>query len=239
MVVSHGTNLFCALLRTRVASSISLFDFYQALCTKVCTKCDEFGGFISLLTWARCCFKCLQLNSEFRVQTLASARKQFQLTKAEVARLKTFKTLPGIYSMEESLYKSRLTVVSAHQIMSVVKPPTVALAQATPTKQGSNQKLTFMGSCALPYYDTQSSKVENGVSCAGCQLALEKDIIGTRGEKWAFEARDKVYAKDGFLEYFRWCEQAQLLWRSSSAGNNLPADLPEAAQRGGYFNERQ
>ena len=45
---------------------------------------------------------------------------------------------------------------------------------------------------------------------AGCQLALEKDIIGSRGEDWAFEAHDKVYAQDGFLEHFRWCEQAQL-----------------------------
>ncbi len=77
-----------------------------------------------------------------------------------------------------------------------------------------------MGSCALPYYDRRTGRVEHGMSCAGCQLALEKDIIGSRGEKWALEARDKVYAQDGFLEHFRWCEQAQLLWKSSGEGNN-------------------
>ncbi|KAK0635523.1 hypothetical protein B0T17DRAFT_46817 [Bombardia bombarda] len=57
MVVLHGLNPFCVLLRTRFA--VSLADFYYALCTKDCTFCSEFGGFISLLTWDRCCFKCL------------------------------------------------------------------------------------------------------------------------------------------------------------------------------------
>lgn len=60
-----------------------------------------------------------------------------------------------------------------------------------------------MGSCALPYYDKVSGNVEQGISCAGCQLALEKDIIGSKGEKWASEARDKVYARDGFLATFQ------------------------------------
>lgn len=36
LVVSHGINLFCALLRTRLALSVSLFDIYHALCTKDC-----------------------------------------------------------------------------------------------------------------------------------------------------------------------------------------------------------
>ncbi|KAK3361002.1 hypothetical protein B0T24DRAFT_513652, partial [Lasiosphaeria ovina] len=48
-VVSHGLNLLCALLRTRLAISVSLSDFYRAFCTKACTLCGEFGGSISLL----------------------------------------------------------------------------------------------------------------------------------------------------------------------------------------------
>jgi hypothetical protein len=128
---------------------------------------------------------------ETQVQTLANIRKQFHLTKAELGQLKSFKTLPGIYSMEESVYKSRITVVSVHQAKLVSgRQPHAAAAQAR------NRKLNFMGSCALPYYDRRTGRVEHGISCAGCQLALEKDIIGS--EKWAFEARDKVYAQDSF-----------------------------------------
>ncbi|KAK4131537.1 hypothetical protein BT67DRAFT_152110 [Trichocladium antarcticum] len=240
MVVAHGLNLLCALLRTRLAIGISLLDFYHALCTKACALCGEFGGFVSLLTWNRCCFACLQGASETQVQTLAGIRKQFRLTKAESGQLKWFKTLPGIYSMEESVYKSRIAVVSTQQAKLVSgQQPHAAAAQAQPASSGRNPKFNFMGSCALPYYDRRTGRVEYGMSCAGCQLALEKYIIGARGEKWAFEARDKVYAQDSFLEHFRWCEQAQILWRSSGEGKNQPTELPEGAQRGGYFNNRE
>lgn len=235
MVVSHGLNLFRASLR--LAIDVSLFDFYHALCTKACTFCNEFGGFISLLTWNRCCFTCLQRAPETQVQTLAAVRKQFHLTKAKISQLRSFKTLPGTYSLQESVYKSRVAVVSVHQALLVSGQQPHTLTQAANSER--NQKFNFMGSCALPYYDKRTDKVEHGMSCAGCQLALEKDISGPMHKKRAFEVRDKVYAQDGFLEHFRWCEQAQHLWRSSDQGKNRPPELPEAARNRGYFNNRK
>ncbi|KAH6624147.1 hypothetical protein B0J18DRAFT_427420 [Chaetomium sp. MPI-SDFR-AT-0129] len=246
MVVSHGLNLLCALLRKRLAIGISLVDFYHTLCTKACTLCGEFGGFVSLLTWTRCCFPCLRGASEIQVQTLAATRKQLHFSRAQVRQLKVFETLPGIYTMEESEYKSRIAVVSAHQaqLVSAQQPHAAAAAQPQAQAQpasstGRNRKFNFMGSCALPHYDKRTGRVENGMSCAGCQLALEKYIIGARCENWAFEARDKVYAQDSFLEHFRWCEQAQLLWKSSGEGTRRPAELPEAVRRRGFFNRRE
>ncbi|EAW11446.1 F-box domain protein [Aspergillus clavatus NRRL 1] len=114
-VVSHGLNLFCALLRTRLAIDVTLLDFYKALCTKTCILCGEFGGFISILTWTRCCFKCLQGSPETQVRTLASVRKQLHMTKAELGQLRSFKSLPGIYSMNESVQNSHTTIVSLHR----------------------------------------------------------------------------------------------------------------------------
>lgn len=236
-VVTHGLNLFCALLRTRLADNVSLVDFYNILCTKTCEFCGEFAGFVSLLTWKRCCFPCLLLAPTLQVQTLAATRKQFHLTKAEISRLKSFKTLPGVYSMAETKQKSRITVICVHQAISSVRKD--ALAQWQPVNSSQSNKLNFMGAIELPYYDQGTDKIERGLSCAGCQLALEKDIIGTRGEKWAFEVRDKVYSQDGFLDHFRWCEQAQELWKSSGEGVARPSELPEGARRGGYFNPRE
>ncbi|KAK2051999.1 hypothetical protein LY76DRAFT_359444 [Colletotrichum caudatum] len=238
MVATHGLNLLCALLRTKLATGVSLCEFYDVLCTKTCTLCGKFGGFVSLLTWNRCCFVCLQRAPETQVRTLAAVRKQLNLAKAQSNQLTSFKTLPGIYSMKESVHKSRITVVSLHDAISVSRPQPHALPQADSVSSELYQKYNFMGSCALPYYDRRTGRVEHGISCAGCQLALEKDIIGSRGEKWAFEVRDMVYAQDDFLEHFRWCEQAQLLWESSDEGNKRPNELPEAARRGGFFNNR-
>ncbi|KID81796.1 Cyclin-like F-box [Metarhizium guizhouense ARSEF 977] len=237
MVVSHGLNLFCALLRTRLAVGVSLLDFYNALYTKACVLCGEFSGFISLLTWKRCCFPCLQTAPELQVQTLAAARKQLRLGKFEINQFRSFKTLPGIYSMNESTQKSRIAVICVHQALSVVKKDAPASWQQVDSPR--SKKLNFMGAVALPYYDRAAGRVEHGLSCAGCQLALEKYIIGARGERWAFEARDKVYSRDGFLEHFRWCEQAQGLWRSSGEGVHRPSELPEAARRRGYCGMRE
>lgn len=238
MIVLHGLNLFCALLRTRLAVGISLLDFYNALCLESCSLCGEFGGFMSLLTWKRCCFKCLKEAPEIQVQTLSAARKEFHLAKVMLSQLKSFKTLPGIYSMEESVRKSRIAVVSLHQASLISRRQSQTMVQVQPARSERNRKLNFMGSCALPYYDKVSGNVQHGISCAGCQLALEKDIIGSKGENWAFEARDKVYARDGFLKHFQWCQQAQLLWKSSCEGTKRPTELPEGARRGGYFNKR-
>ncbi|KAF5647350.1 cyclin f-box [Fusarium tjaetaba] len=237
-ILLHGLNLFCALLRTRLAVDISLLDFYNVLCLKSCSLCGEFGGYMSLLSWTRCCFKCLKEAPEIRVQTLSAVKKEFRLTKVELSQLKSFKTFPGIYSMEESVYKSRFTIVSLHHASLISRRQSPATMQFQPERSERSKKFNFMGSCALPYYDKVTGNVEHGMSCAGCQLALEKDIIGAGGERWAFEARDKVYAQDGFLKHFRWCEQAQLLWKSSCEGRHRPTELPEAARRGGYFNER-
>ncbi|QGI83520.1 hypothetical protein CEK25_010249 [Fusarium fujikuroi] len=169
-------------------------------------------------------FQMPQEAPETQVQTLSAARKEFHLTKVDLSQLKSFKILSGIYSMEESA-----------GLISSREPQTTGQVYATSSER--RRKFNFMGSCALPYYEKVSGNAEHGISCAGCQLALEKDIIGSKGEKWASESRDKVYARDGFLEHFKWCEQAQLLWESSCEGNRRPAELPEGARRGGYFSE--
>src|SRR3569833_2319224 len=236
---SHGLNLFCALLRTRLATGVSLLDFYYALCTKDCTFCGEFGGFMSLLTWNRCCFKCLQEAPENQLHSLFAVRKHFPLTKAGLKQLGSFKTLPGSYTMEESIYKSRITVVSVHQAARLSGQQLHTLGPVPPARSGRNQKFNSMGSCALPYYDRRTGRVEHGISCAGCQLALEKDVLGSSGRRLTFEVRDRVYAQDGFLKHFGWCDQAQLLWRSSDEGNNRPPELPVAAQMRGFFNDRE
>jgi len=233
-VVSHGLNLFLALLRTRVALDVSLFDFYQVLCTKACILCGEFGGFMSLLTWSRICFDCLQRAPETEVQTMAAARKRFRLTKMELKQLRSFKTIPGKYSIWESAYKFRVSIVSVHQACLVSKQQPHPPALAQPANSGRIKNLNFMASCALPYYDPRTGKVDHGISCAGCQLALEKGIIGRRGDGSGHRTRNKVYATGGFLAHFRWCEQAQLLWESSGEGSRRPSDLPEFARRRGH-----
>lgn len=208
-VVAHGLRLFCALLRTRLAVGVSLSDFYQALCTKACGTCGGFGGFVSLLEWHRCCAVCVRGAMESQLQPVATIQEEFNFTEAEVGRLKTFNTLPGIYTMAQSVHISRVEVASVYQAVLAAGSTHEAFVQATMWR--FNPKFNFAGACALPYYD-RATDTENGVSCAGCCLAFL--MVGKR---WA---RNMVYARDSFLDHFRWCKQAQILWTYVERGRH-------------------
>ncbi|PTD05232.1 hypothetical protein FCULG_00000252 [Fusarium culmorum] len=189
VIVSHGLNLFCALLRTRLAVHVSLLDFYDALCTKTCSICGEFGGFMSLLTWKKCCFQCLREAPEIRVLPL------------------------------DSNPSKPVTVASIHQASLICNRPLPTKARGFAAANRERQNIhNFTGSCALPYYNETKDSVE--------------------GEQWRFDARDKLYARDGFLEHFRRCEQAQLLWRTSDEGRKMPPELPPAIRWEDGFNWR-
>ena len=239
MVGLHGLSLLCALLRTRLSKAVSLFDFYAVLCTQACTFCGKFGGFVSLLTWNRCCFSCLRRPPETRVQTLAAVQKQFHLTKAQIGQIRSFETFPGMYWPSEAVYPYHATVVSVHQaiLLSGQQPQTLVQVQAQPANSGRSSIFNLMGSCPLPYHDRRTGRVEYGLSCAGCYFAPTSGIFSSGGEAWAFEARDKVYAQDGLLEHFRWCEPAQLLWELSDQGPHKPTEPPEGVRRTGFFNK--
>lgn len=76
-----------------------------------------------------------------------------------------------------------------------------------------------MATTTLPYIDKANGKVENGLCCAGCQVAFEKDPVPVSGSPSEAESlQDKVYSKSGFLEHFKHCRRAQSLWDASNAG---------------------
>ncbi|KAK4103329.1 hypothetical protein N658DRAFT_494656 [Parathielavia hyrcaniae] len=180
-VVTHGLNLLCALLRTRLAAFVSLSDFYHSLCTRGCALCcGEFSGFMFLPTWTRCCFRCVQNAPETQVRSLASVRKQLGLSKAQILSLRPFRTFPGIYSMDESPYKSRITAVSLHLAGLLAGQPAKEGGQAPLADCQQRRNFNSLASCALPHYDKRTGHVERGLSCAGCQLAFEKGVVGTR-----------------------------------------------------------
>ncbi|KFY72260.1 hypothetical protein V499_07590 [Pseudogymnoascus sp. VKM F-103] len=239
-ISTHALKALCALLRTRLAHNVSLFDFYQALCTKNCSLCRRFAELIFLPTWRRCCFICLTLGStEFQMHTVPAIQEQFPLDTEAISKLTSFETLPGTYSMKEYVQRNRITIVPVEQAMRASGGDKEALLRPGPPWFPQNPKLAFMSSCALPYYDRQNKTVEYGISCAGCQLTIDKGTIRGMALKFAYMARDMVYARDGFLEHFKGCGKAQQLWGSSKEGSIEPPELPQIAKDGGYLKPRE
>lgn len=83
---------------------------------------------------------------EIQVQTLAAIRKQFHLNRAVANNLQTLRTLPGIYSMEESVYKSRVTIASVHQApLAYQTAHTTAVAAVERAQCGAMSKFQVYG----------------------------------------------------------------------------------------------
>ncbi|OBT77686.1 hypothetical protein VF21_03705 [Pseudogymnoascus sp. 05NY08] len=240
VVSTHGLTALCALLRTRLARNVSLFDFYQALCRKNCSLCSRFAGFIFLPTWRRCCFICLQMGStEFQMHTVPAIQEQFPLSMDEISKLTSFETLPGTYSMKEHVQKDRITIISVAEAMRASGGEEGKLVRPGPPWFPQNPKLAFMATCVLPYYDRQTRTAEYGISCAGSQLYIDKGKASGMALKFAYMARDFVYTREGFLEHVKECWDALLLWESSKGGSIEPPELPEIAKNGGYLKPRE
>lgn len=237
VITTHAIDPLCALLRTGVAKTVILSDFYRLLCTQQCSLCfGSHGNLVHLALWRRCCSSCLRRNHTTIQMAPLSATK---LSRKSLARLPTLVTLPGTYSMEERPGTKRLTLVPALAAFSAYREEQAEIASSSALIDRFKMRhrpssLTHMACCAMPSFDPQTGQIQNGVSCAGCQLALEDDIIRSKGP-WACEVRDAVYSHDDFLQHFTRCEQAQLLWTSSKGGTIKPPKLPQSCQDGGFF----
>ncbi|KAF1359207.1 cyclin-like F-box [Lizonia empirigonia] len=242
IITTHAVNPLCALLRTRLAPVVTLLDFYRLLCTQSCSLCEsEYGDLVHLPLWIRCCSSCLRQNStELRVATLNTVKRILKLSRKSLGKLPKLVTLPGTYTMDERLRSSRVTIVSTASALSAYREEHSGVeASQAMIKQISTQPiLAFMACCALPSFDLRTGQAQNGVSCAGCQVAVEEGINTFKGA-WAGEMRDAVYSHDGFLKHFTHCEQAQLLWTSSNGGTERPPKLPYSCRKGGYFKHRE
>jgi hypothetical protein len=242
IVTTHAINPLCALLRTKSAPAVTLLDLYLLLCTRTCSLCgSKYGDLVHLLLWIRCCSSCLRQNSAgLRVATLSTVKRVLKLSKESLGKLPTLTTLPGTYSMDERPRSSRVTIVSTASALSAYcEEHSRVEAPRDIIKQLSTQPiLAFMACCALPSFDLRNGQAQKGVSCAGCQVAVEEGITTFTGA-WAGEMRDAVYSHDGFLRHFTHCEQAQLLWTSSNGGARQPPKLPYSCQKGGYFKHRE
>ena len=73
----------------------------------------------------------------------------------------------------------------------------------------------FMATTHLPYFDLTTRTTQNGLSCQGCQLALEAGSEQTLSSIESYvllSRRNLTYTMDGLLEHFKECVEAQGIW---------------------------
>lgn len=238
VIATSALNCFCALLRTGAASRVTLSGFYQRLCEETCSVCGvRYGDLVSLQTWTRCCTRCIRERpTALDVTTTNAVQRLLRLSTASVKNLPSLQTLPGIYSMARTRQMDRVQVVDLRSALSTgVREDRMYECMINNIYTPG---LAFRVCCALPSYNPRTKRIQNGVSCAGCQLALETNTYPSESN-WIFDIRDRVYSTDEFLKHFEWCEQAQHLWTSSALGTSEPASYPKFCRKGGFFGCRE
>jgi hypothetical protein len=170
---------------------------------------------------------------------LSAVKRILKLSGESIAELPKLTTLTGTYTMNERLRSSRMTIVSAVSALSAYRKEhsEAELPEAMVKQLNMQPILDFMACCALPSFNCQTGQAENGVSCAGCQVAVEESTTAYT-MTWPGDMRDMIYSNEGFLRHFTRCEHAQLLWSSSNVGTRLPPKLPYSYRTGGFFNRR-
>lgn len=103
LVSKHGLEGLRGLLRAELAHYFTIDNLYRTLITDNCSTCRAFGGFLSLFTAERCCFKCLQSLAHYRVLPPSTFAKLAKISPSRLKRLSgpSLRTAPGVYNMME------------------------------------------------------------------------------------------------------------------------------------------
>lgn len=286
-VATHGLDMYCALLRTRAALTVTLSDFYYALCTPSCSQCGEYAGFVSLILWSRLCFYCL--TTAPAAETVSHSSLLIDLAKeerGELSDISPLKILPGSYTMKQMSPVAGTLMVSAADASRVdarnrynnagfdntnSNHPLIAwftveennelsrkiavlqmkqrmdryhrlrvrfaaqhantdgpLTSIPPLHTRSSAPdperdylLRFVACCSLAHYNRDSGQVELPITCAGC-LFLDPEFDSSLLPNEKPTLIYKQYTQEGFLEHFKLCGQAQLLWELSKQGTVTP-----------------
>lgn len=237
-LVDHALEAVCVILRTKISSWYTLQALFDVFRTRDCPLCGCFGGFVFLPSFKRSCFNCLTAAPQFRVLSVTEAGKHLNLSPRFLRKSIPFlRTIPGIYSMDETPRKKRMYLMAEQKIAKAFASSNTRESRALPGSANRETALgRFLASTTLPYLDRASGDVQHGICCTGCQIVLEG---GVRSDllAGACALRDSVYSRAEFLGHFKRCSEAQALWMLSEEGT-IAVKVPESVRRGGYFNER-
>ncbi|KAM0239620.1 hypothetical protein ACHAP5_008191 [Fusarium lateritium] len=222
-LVKHGLDLFRASLLSNVACNISLANCHELLFTVPCSLCGYGARYVHLPTWKRVCRSCLNHAPELHYIPAFSLKSEIQMAKEEMTQLTRFKPTPQLYFNRYRSIKTDL--VSVSQAKEVVGYPRDRYIEVRFNRHhcSVNNSLSSikMTTCAMPHLDQQGNIVDYWLSCEGCNKERHTEhLVHVNGDVIEFSLMSavrstmqfRVYDRDGFLEHFRWCEQAQVVW---------------------------
>ncbi|VUC37094.1 unnamed protein product [Clonostachys rosea] len=196
VIAKHARNTVRGARIIGTSGRITCIELYGKLCQSTCDQCDEFGGYIYLVTYKRLCLLCLSTHLSYLPLARQWACRYFGLDNSTVNSLPRLLTLRGKYSPEERKLQNKQILVdydAAHKAgitrHGSVEEMEAYVASAReragrhrgPPDGKAGNPLRFAAVVRLPWYDASSGEVEWGFHCKGCE----------RSEQWSVLCRKK------------------------------------------------
>ncbi|CRL28954.1 Cyclin-like F-box [Penicillium camemberti] len=109
-IVLHAPASIRGCLSLRSGFSFSCQDLYDKLRTAECDSCGDFGGYLYLVTCRRVCFLCFTEKADYLPLLRSDVIRKFGLRSEHLAKIPSFKSVPGRYSSRGIKCHRRLTL---------------------------------------------------------------------------------------------------------------------------------
>ncbi|KAF8799810.1 hypothetical protein BYT27DRAFT_6848168 [Phlegmacium glaucopus] len=239
LIVTHAPHALDALTLTEVASHFTAVQVFDALCSDSCAICGRFGRFLWIPDCIRCCMPCVQESDQLMPMTERDAKAAFGLSQKALSKIPIVHTLPGTYTPFEIPYKQRRRLLSRGRareiavevhggeegLISYINSNTslakVLNDQRVARRNASEGEISrFLVTTRLPYFNSQSRSTETGLSCKGCQAALQGSVALSSVQVYALmDMWSRTYTEDMFLDHFVTCTDAQRMWAEYRSTN--------------------
>lgn len=211
---------------------------YSVACDDRCVGCGAFGSFFNLSKRRRCCISCItDISGDLGMVSTKKAAFLYGLTNKAMKQLTKVLAVPGNYTMHLSTTPDRNILheivnrrdasdlaaqLGSKGALAKVAARTTTARSASYTERRMERfepdrswrgMYTYMTSTPFPYLNLPRRRVENGLWCHGCQFNFyfNRPKQGIDRSDRIEQAR-KSYSEDEFLDHFKDCETARMLW---------------------------
>lgn len=183
-LLKHIPTVLAILKETRLAQSFTIRQIYETFVSPLCTNCGQFGGYVFLPSFSRCCIHCAETELKFLPISRDGARKEFG-----VRGRKIFDSLPHLHTIKGKYnsfhgeihhYKRRL-VLFDRELVEMSRHPKHTLASHRLSQEyvafnfiQTHQR--YMALTTLPCYIPRSTSIEEGLYCAGCDVRAREHV---------------------------------------------------------------
>ncbi|PQE17070.1 F-box domain-containing protein [Rutstroemia sp. NJR-2017a BBW] len=225
-LIQHFPDALRALLSTRMAGHFSAPQIFEALCTRDCIGCGQFGPLLDLFTAHRYCITCLVDVGGLFTMEASDAIKEFSLDSETIQKVPKLLTIPQ-YNSEGMFVRERLSLVrmlpisvaqAQHDFRSMHNTPSLPPTGVTPQQsqphslQISDQvherllheQHTYrtMSMLRVPLLNRRTGDLDWGVSCLACSFGPQDEGHGRCDP-------NNLYTTSGYAEHFQKCELSQ------------------------------